>query len=263
MSRTLCAFVVLLLLSCGGFADPFLVVSDFDDTMKQTHSEDFKDTVKSLADAKDFVGLSDVVSSLVANSNLNSDRDDFVLLTGAYTILRPFVEGFLNKFRYPRAELYLRGKAEAWGSIYDYKTKALEKIWQQYGLPMVLIGDDVQKDPEVYIDFLARHPEAVMSIHIHGVKGRPLPGGLQGYLTPYEIAVSEFAFGRLELNQVLAVGNTLLDKNVSRQDIFPEYMECPKNFNFSEAVSNLNSAIATQARQIESRVARFCRHRFL
>ena len=56
----------------------------------------------------------------------------------------------------------------------NFKEPVIKEIMELYpGLPFVLIGDNSQKDPEIYRAILDKHPGRILAIYIRNVDANP------------------------------------------------------------------------------------------
>ncbi len=92
------------------------------------------------------------------------------LSTGAWNVA-PTLNRFLGRNLYPRGPLLLTD----WGPTHDrwfrsgseHKRGSLQRLAEDFPtLKWVLIGDDGQHDPEIYADFVEKHPEKVAAVCI-------------------------------------------------------------------------------------------------
>jgi phosphatidate phosphatase APP1 len=92
------------------------------------------------------------------------------LSTGAWNVA-PTLTRFLSRNLYPPGALLLTEwgpTADRWfRSGQDHKRTSLERLAREFpDLKWLLIGDDGQHDPEIYGDFVSRHPEHVAAVCI-------------------------------------------------------------------------------------------------
>ncbi|WP_224245310.1 phosphatidate phosphatase App1 family protein [Hyalangium gracile] len=143
---------------------PFLVVSDFDDTLAVTQvvkkaklleSAFFKDS-----DTQEVVaGMSAFYGCLKAPTS-----PAFALVSGSPLQFVPRVSAFLGRHGFPPFALYLRDLGP--GTLSNYKQPAIRRLLQQFPQPVVLVGDSGEKDPEVYAQIREEFPGRVKAIYI-------------------------------------------------------------------------------------------------
>lgn len=198
--------------------EAYAVLSDLDDTIKVTNvPHPMKALYNILFSDRVFIGVPEYFTQL--------DTPHFFILSGSGEALRKKIEGTLNKngIRQP-TELILNSTTE---DTKEYKKKALNTLLTKYKLPMVLIGDDTQYDPEVYADFAAKYPDKVLAIYIRRITGREIPAGSTHTYTTYEFANNEYAAGRLSYQAMHSVGQSFL-KVKKPTTVFPKFAKCPK-----------------------------------
>ncbi len=74
----------------------------------------------------------------------------------------------------PRGPLLLRDLGLHSEAPLDFKATRITQILETYpALRFVLVGDSGERDPEIYLDVLRRHPGRVAAIYIREVDSRP------------------------------------------------------------------------------------------
>jgi phosphatidate phosphatase APP1 len=184
----------------------FVVVSDLDDTIKETHVGSAAAAFwNGLFTARAFTGMNALFTEWKHTS-------DIYVVTGSPGLLGKRVKHFLKVNHFPEvAKIYTRN----WFTNFDlvkYKTGVLEKLASERDESFILLGDDTEHDPEIYQAFQKKHPERVLRIYIHRITGRALPEGVTPILTSYDIADRERLDGRLTDAQVDGVGQVILDE---------------------------------------------------
>lgn len=148
---------------------PFLVISDFDDTVAVTNVLDrrrFLDAAL-LQDARTqpaIPGMSAFYQCLV------EDRDvaaPLAIVSGSPQQYGPRISAFLRKNGFPLAALYLRDLGP--DTLSDYKQPAIRKLLRAVPQNVILIGDSGEHDPEVYAQIRREFPQRVLGIYIHDV----------------------------------------------------------------------------------------------
>ncbi|MDB5037102.1 MAG: hypothetical protein JWQ35_630 [Bacteriovoracaceae bacterium] len=207
----------------------FDIVSDYDDTLKMSNVPDAlkMDTVfRSLFSHKIFAGSSVLINALVNSSRRAAENESqkqirFMVITGSPPVLKSRIDSALTKALFPDYYLRLRD----WSTETDlraYKTKILLATMNRKAL---LFGDDTEHDPEAYDDFQKLRPEMVLAVYIHRITGNDvIKPGQKTFLTPFDIAYSEFQAKRLNEEQVAAVAASILEVEKSNYgNILPNY----------------------------------------
>jgi hypothetical protein len=263
LNRNILVAVFILSISLIAAGAPasgsFILVSDLDDTVKVTHvcSRDNM-TFNAVASKLEFSGMP-VLYRFLIGENPRAGR--LMFLSGSPYFLDDKVNDFLKRARFPQYSLTLRGLKEfIKAPVSDFKKKKMNELYGgSRGKTFILIGDDTERDPEVYADFSAtiKKHSKVLAIYIRRITGRELPKGSIGFVTAYDIALHEFKAGRLNEKQAVEVGDTVL--NEKRNEAFlPDFQQCPKNY---EPVPRLPEKLAQLKKQIEDRMTAHCSNR--
>jgi hypothetical protein len=225
------------------------IISDLDDTLKVTNVSNFPQAVRNaLFSKKAFKGMPDLIQEMGHYSNST------FILTASPKILNSRVEKFLNFNKIIYKDLYMRSLM----GQSDKKAYKLGVVREVLGLnedSLILIGDDVEIDQEVYAQIRAENPNRIKAIYIHKVKNKELPIKVKGYYTAFDIARFEYLAGRMSLLQALSIGkDILLTKNFSR--VIPGFAYCPKS---SEDFDNSGfNALTVLTKQINLRIKKYC-----
>jgi phosphatidate phosphatase APP1 len=183
---------------------PFLLVSDFDDTLKISHTTNRLRTVfRGLFAKQAYVGMSELYQEWVGPG-------PFVVLSSSPNAIRGKIDRFLTRHEYPAREIWLRDWLRQ-KDIRRYKDESLRRLESRPEPGFIFIGDDAEYDPEVFAAFRERNPQRTLGIYIRRVRGRPLPEGIVPFHTAFEIALSELAQGRLKIPQVARIGKAIME----------------------------------------------------
>ena len=156
---------------------PFLLVSDFDDTMAVTGVTSptrlLATTFLEDGDTQPAVpGMASLYRCLAAPRPGGADPV-LAIVSGTPVQFAPRMVRFLAKNGFPPAALYLRDLGP--GTLSGYKQPALERLAARFPQPMVLVGDSGEKDPEIYAAFAAAHPGRVLATFIRQANAAPGP----------------------------------------------------------------------------------------
>jgi phosphatidate phosphatase APP1 len=176
---------------------PFLLVSDFDDTVAVTNVTSKVGLLRStlLQDEETqpvVLGMAALYRCLAAGGA------PLAVVSGSPEQLAPRVERFMRRHRFPPAALYLRNVGP--GTLSGYKEPVLERLAARFpGLPLVLVGDTGEKDPEIYAAFARAHPGRVLRTYLRRATPEPVPAGRLGgallFTAPVEAARDAAARG--------------------------------------------------------------------
>ena len=145
---------------------PFLVVTDFDDTLAVSHVTSkyrlLATTFFEDADTHPPVdGMPALYRSLAAGRAV---PPAYAVVTGWPIQFAPRLVRFLEKNGYPPMALFLRNLGRA--TLSGYKEPVLRRLGERFPHPVVLVGDSGERDPEIYAEFAREHPGRVLRIYI-------------------------------------------------------------------------------------------------
>lgn len=189
---------------------PRILISDIDDTIKLTHVLDKPDAVyRGLFSKRAFSGMSTLYRKMgEAASNPYKPELATYYVSGSPELIRGIVENFLSFNSFPAsAELQLRQSLNV--PAYDYKMAVIGRLMKNLDASVLLIGDDGEKDPEVYRDIEAHYHDRVDAIYIHRIQNRPLYPDEVGFDTAMDIALNEVAASRLSAEAALEVADAI------------------------------------------------------
>lgn len=229
-------------------APSILLLSDLDDTIKISHTQSKLITVyRGLFRSSAFAGMATLYEEILANNTFST----FAIVSSSPPAIRKKIEYFLQKNKFPKATLTLRDWVRQ-PSILKYKLKSVSNLVEQWPGKVILVGDDTERDPEVLSHTQKKFPEKVLAIYIRVVKGRSLPEGSTGFFTAFDIACAELAAGRMKSEQVLRVGNAILDSQKNSR-IIPWFSLMPP-VSFVPLFNRPDEAVLLLWEKIQSRL---------
>jgi phosphatidate phosphatase APP1 len=151
-----------------------VVVTDIDDTIKTSRSDSPAwYIVRALCTFSPAGNMPSLFNTLLQTESISR----FIYLSAAPSILYPFFYFFILKY-YPRGTLILRNLG--WASFtalfetsheHQHKVERISHIYRSnLAQRVILIGDNVRKDPEVYAEIYRLFPMWVHQIWIRKVK---------------------------------------------------------------------------------------------
>jgi phosphatidate phosphatase APP1 len=145
---------------------PFLVLSDFDDTLAVSHVTSkyrlIATTFFEDADTHPPVdGMPALYRSLAAGRPV---PPAFAVVTGWPIQFAPRLVRFLEKNGYPPMALFLRNLGRS--TLSGYKEPVLRRLAARFPQPLILIGDSGERDPEIYAELAREAPGRVLRIYI-------------------------------------------------------------------------------------------------
>jgi len=159
---------------------PFDVISDIDDTIIVSYTADFFKRIGTLAftapQKRKTIGFTQKLFEEFKKQDVRvfyvskSESNLFAMLT-AFIELNNLPKGMLILTPYLKFGQLLHPKKGR-----DYKLKNIRFIFENSGTKdFVLMGDDSQRDMEIYTDIAKEFPERVMKIYIRQTKRKVLP----------------------------------------------------------------------------------------
>jgi len=180
------------------------VISDLDDTVIQSRITSFLQAVRTvmLGNARTrlpFPGVAAFYRALERGADGERLNPIFYVSSSPWNI-HDIVADFLDIQGIPRGPITLRDwdivlSALTSSHLGTFKEPVINEILELYPeMPFILIGDNSQKDPEIYRGLLDKHPGRILAIYIRNVDANP------------ERSASVQALAE----QVLAAGSTLV-----------------------------------------------------
>ena len=242
---------LLLTLWLSTPAHAYLVISDVDDTVKITNSGHTLQSAWSGLFKEDvFPGMPEIYRAWA------NDGATLHFVTASPTLIRPKMRELLQHHRIPFASLTLRGNLLE--SKLKYKVCEISRIMERSPHDeVVLVGDDVGQDPEVFAALVAKYPGRVRASYIRPVKNRAALAGQIPYVTAFDIASDERFQGRLGADAIAHTTVAVLTGNAWK--LIPKFAWCPRELDGSEFPTE-RSPYAI-AERIEEHVERICRER--
>src|SRR5262249_7888852 len=147
-------------------AAPFVVLSDFDDTIAVTNVTRTSALLSSalLKDEQTqpaVPGMAAIYQCLLSGK---TEAPGLAVVSGSPVQFGPRIANFLRANGFPFAGLYLRDLGP--GTLRDYKQPVLRALLHDLPQPAVLFGDSGERDPEVYAQLRRELPGRVKRIYI-------------------------------------------------------------------------------------------------
>jgi hypothetical protein len=207
--------------SLGDEPPAFTLLSDVDDTVKITHvTSAARATVRGLARNAVYAGMAALYRELDA---------DVVFVSASPKLVEPHLRRTLiERAGFPPARFVLRD----WSRERDtaaFKRQHLQALAAASPRPVILVGDDTEQDPELFLEVAAAQPPGrVAAIYIRRNLHRDLPKGVIPFVTAFEVAVHEVTAGRLSPEAAVRVGEaTLTGAGDEGRRLYPPFYRCP------------------------------------
>ncbi len=145
---------------------PFLVISDFDDTIAVTQVVDKAKLVESalLKEGESQPLVEGMNAWYQCMATAHGSAPAFALVSGSPVQYLDRVQAFLSKHRFPFMGVYLRTLKPQ--TLSNYKQPVIRRLMESFPFPVVLIGDSGEHDPEVYAEIRAEYTTRVKGIFI-------------------------------------------------------------------------------------------------
>jgi len=271
--------------------EKILLISDIDDTIKPTHVKSIEAVSNSLAKSS-FLGLSSIYTALICAEEFEAPTYSDCIITKGMSVRSRrsafYVTGFpilaeavkyieVTKFPYNGE---LRSKP-SWKSMLKYKVDEHVDIIKQYpDRDVILIGDNGQKDIEVFIDVqkeieylysngvLPRVPRFYVFVHqVYNLAsgGNLIPAPQIPFLTYFDLGLAFASNGLIDerqLKRTSAVFKDTMANTASTRftELLPKWIECQ---NYRHWYSAGNGTVFTESDEILNANARFKVSNFL
>lgn len=194
------------------------LISDLDDTLKRTNvASPSRAIYNALFTQNVFSGMDELFKTMGPYADLH-------ILSASPNIVRFNIKKLLRKHDLSPLHIFTRGPEDT--DKFKFKYDAVKSVMGQAYEQVILMGDDVELDPEIYARYKADFPDKVLAVYIHKVTGADLPEGVTPYYTSYGLALREVAAGRMSVAEAWSVGEDFLTEDLS--EAFPSFVVCPK-----------------------------------
>jgi phosphatidate phosphatase APP1 len=154
------------------------IISDIDDTIKDSHVADKKELLKNtfLKEFRAVQGMADIYRQWQGQGAA------FHYLSASPWQLYPSLAKFISDEEFPKGDFYLRlfrikdkSFYELFASPFEYKTETIEGILHHYPKrKFVLVGDSTESDPQVYSHIAKKYPQQIIKILIRNAGHKDL-----------------------------------------------------------------------------------------
>lgn len=203
-----------------------LFISDVDDTIKMTNILGKKSQVviNGLFHKKAFSGMSELYQ------HLKKEEDSIYYLSGSPKVIKRIIKKFLNYNEFPDSSHAIL-KRKISDDTFEFKYENIKKLIElEKPERLVMIGDDTEFDPEIFSKISTEFPALVDGIYIRKVQNRLLPSNekIKSFMTPIEIAESEFTKGYLNSDEIKNVFSAFEDQKHGSGIIIKDHY-CPES----------------------------------
>lgn len=240
--------LLAVLFSFNSFAG-VTVISDLDDTIKITDAGHAGNAAyNGLFTERVFTGMPEFLKATRAFS------DSLFVVSAGPKLLKSRVLAVLRKHNIEHDGVFLRAIPGKEGKL-EFKVRTILEIMEKNSDDVILMGDDVDLDPEVYAEIVKKHPDRVLSVYIHDVKDREIPAGSTKYWTSLDLVLKEHIAGRIDPAGVNSVIEPML-KETKLAMIIPGFANCPTSSVVWEW--QLATMFSAEALELTSKLNEFC-----
>jgi hypothetical protein len=236
MKKTyLCLFLFILSFT----TQAYVIVSDLDDTLKITNAQDLLPaSYNGIFTRKLFSG----VRSYLLGSELS--RDSLHVVSASPNLLKPKIEKLFSEKGLVVDSIHLR--KDILENKLKFKVRVVTEILNTHEGDVILIGDDVDKDPEVYSEIRQTFGSRIKATYIRPIRHREFQG--TPILTTFDLANYEFWAGRLDLFSLFHVIDDLETDAIG--SIIPSFAWCPRELSWN-CETTMQQACTEVSRRIE------------
>lgn len=196
------------------------IISDLDDTIKITNVQSIPGMVASVLKKQTFTGMPEFFNEA------RTYTDELHILSASPGFIKKSVLRTLNSNGIKFDSVSYKNPFKKEDKI-AYKLRIIKDILDSSTNNFILIGDDVDKDPEVFVKAMELYPERIVTTYIHVVRNREMPEGTTRYWTSSDLAMREMQEGRMSIESAEKVLDTNLSEDNFHQMI-PSFAHCPK-----------------------------------
>jgi hypothetical protein len=236
------ALVASLVLSLPTFAaeNVFMIVSDVDDTVRISNTRSFLHLDlgrRVLTTEKFFPGMRRLYQSLLENQARDGIKAQLVFVSASPTTvtfagqtlnLQERLQGVLSRAGFSWTEVVTAGEGFPDDEEKrDYKFKEIHKRLSQSTGPVLLLGDDTERDPIVYQQLMEEPAirARVLGNYIHRITNDPQFHEIQVQTywgTAFDLAILEHGESRISEAQAVAIGREIVAQD-ERSFVVPRF----------------------------------------
>lgn len=200
------------------------IISGFDDVLRQAENTGILNSaIKILENDKTFSGMPELYTVISSRESIPK----FVIVSAISSWFDGRINNFLINSNFPPHRKYLRNWLTEW-SIEDFKINRIKEIIKEWpGRRFIVIFDNSDASILLADKLHEQFSNQIQAIYLRQVIEKDIPKSATSFFTAFDIALAEFATGRMNPNEVEIVGHAILKvQEVSM--IFPAYSICPK-----------------------------------
>ena len=223
------------------------IISDLDDTIKITNSDDEVDgTINAAFRSEVFTGVTEFFMGTKNYAN------EMHVLSASPIILRAKIEATLKKRHIDYTSLILKN-VQSRETKFEYKVRAIKVLMEKNPDDFILVGED----PEAYGEIQLLYPNRILAIYIHVIKNRQIPAGTK-YWTSFDLFLREYTAKRMNPGWVEHASRTILAEKELKK-IIPDFADCPGSGNVWNWQTNVWPG--NEAQLITTKITGYCQVR--
>ncbi|MEK2645032.1 phosphatase domain-containing protein [Bdellovibrio sp. BCCA] len=225
-----------------------LIISGFDDVLRQAENTGLvKSAVKILEKDKTFAGMPELYSVI----SKQETAPHFYVVSAISSWFEKRISDFLRASGYPENHRYLRNWLTEW-SIEDFKISRIEKIVEDHPQrKFIVIFDNSEPSVQMATALHEKFGDKIQAIYLREVVKKETPSSAISFFTAFDIAMNEFASGRMTTEEVQAVGQAIL-KEPHAEQIIPSYALCPSEMRCNGVSAELASLCQDVQKHLQS-----------
>ncbi len=224
---TVFIFTLLFITPLSASDKPF-IISGFDDVLRQAENTSLlRAALKILEGDKTFSGMPELYQTI---SRDEVAVDKFTLVSAISVWFDDRIRKFLLQSKYPSSHRYLKNWLTEW-SIEDFKvTKIKEIIKVKPNRQFIVVFDNSEASLKLVETLRAEFSRNISAIYLRQVVNKDVPKGGTAFFTAFDIALNEFKSQRLNMTEVISIGNVVATEKIS-ENIIPSYAFCHTDYN--------------------------------
>lgn len=226
------------------------VISDLDDTIKITNAGSIGEASINIFSDKVFTGMPEFLKAA------RSYSDSLHVVSAGPKLIKKTVERLLRHNNIQAESVNLRNVTKE-GKL-EFKVRTIIDLMDKSPNEVILLGDDVDLDPEVFDEVKKQRPTRVSAAYIHMVKNRAISAEHIRYWTSLDLALRENMAGRMDSEGVEEV-LTSLNNETKLKRVFPKFAHCPKESVIWEW--QLSTMFSAEAQELSRKLNGFCGQR--
>lgn len=219
--KKIVTMAISLMLSSSSFSG-VNIITDFDDTIRITDSGNlFWASLRAIFRDGVYTGIPEFLEES------RNYVDKVHVVTASPDVIIKKVRRVLKEESIRADSVYMRSSKKSEGKL-DFKVRIIKELMDSDPRDVILMGDDLGNDPEVFIKVRELFPKRILAAYVHVVDHKLLPEGVIPYWTSHDLAIHEYQSGRMSKDSALRVLNSVATVKKIKK-VFPRFADCPKN----------------------------------